>query len=374
MTGVTAAEPGRGDHDHHGHDHHGHGEHGHGEHGHEHGGPQRRGLAGVLSRAWHPHQHSHDAMVDDALLASRAGLRALGISLAVLLAAGAIQAGIVAVSGSVGLLADTIHNIADALTAVPIGLSFWAARRPPTSRYTYGFGRSEDLAGLAVIVIMAVSAGTAAWQAVSRLVQPGPVHHLPWVAAAGLVGFLGNEIAARYRVGTGRRIGSAALVADGQHARVDGLTSLAVVAGAAGVGAGWHAADPVVGILVTGAILAALAGAARGIYRRLMDAVDPGLVAAIESAAAGAAKGAGGVAGCGRVRVRWIGHELYAELDLTVSPSATVGAAHELTEVVRHQLLHEIPRLTDATIHVNPQAPGDADAHARTAHHFAARR
>jgi len=340
------------------------------DHDHEHRDGRQGGnsLARLLAGIRHPHRHSHVGTIDGALLADQAGLRTLGISLAVLLGTGLIQVCIVAVSGSVGLLADTIHNIADALTAVPIGLAFRAARRPPTCRYTYGYGRTEDLAGLAVVVVMAASAGTAAWQAVTRLVQPGPLHHLPWVAAAGLIGFAGNEIAARYRISTGKRIGSAALIADGRHASIDGLTSLAVVAGAAGVAAGWHTADPVAGILITGAILAALGGATRGICRRLMDAVDPDLVARIEDTAGVIT----GVAGCGSIRVRWIGHELYAELDITVSPALTVAQAHELTEITRHRLLHEISRLTDATIHVNPQAHSDAGVHALTAHHFTA--
>lgn len=346
------------------HSHHDDDFHHHDHRDHDHG---RRGVLARLRADWHPHSHDHAGAVDSALLADRSGRRALWVSLSVLLVTGVIQAWLVAVSGSVGLLADTVHNVADALTAVPIGLAFWVARRPATGRYTYGFGRAEDLAGLAVVAVMTVSAATAAWQAITRLLQPGPVHHLPWVAVAGLIGFAGNTVAARYRISTGRRIGSAALIADGQHARADACTSLAVVAGAGGVAAGWQPADAVAGIAITIAIALALAGAARGIYRRLMDAVDPGLAAQIQREAATIA----GVLNCGAVRVRWIGHELYAELDVTVSPELTVGAAHELTEVARHELLHRVLRLADARIHVNPQPASGTDAHALTAHHFA---
>ncbi len=239
--------------------------HGHDDrYDHEHQGRWR--LPGFLR----PHRHDHADSLDDAMLADRAGRRALAISLAGLLVTAAVQAVIVAASGSIGLLADTIHNFADALTAVPIGLAFLVARRPATRRYTYGYGRAEDLAGLAVVAVMTASAAIAAWQATERR-----VHELIWVAAAGFAGFAGNELAAGYRIRVGSRIGSAALVADGHHARTDGFTSLAVVAGAGGVALGWRAADPVVGLLITVAILAVLRGAVRDIYRRLMDAVNP---------------------------------------------------------------------------------------------------
>ena len=181
-----------------------------------------------------------------------------------------------------GLLADTIHNFSDALTALPLGLAFWLGRRPANRRYTYGYGRSEDLAGVFIVAMIALSSVVAAGEAVNRLLHPHHVRDLALVALAGLLGFAGNEIAARYRITTGRRIGSAALVADGLHARTDGFTSLAVVAGALGVWAGWDAADPVVGVLISIAILRVLFVAARDIYRRLMDSVDPDLVLAVE--------------------------------------------------------------------------------------------
>lgn len=331
------------------------------EHPHEH--EHRGGARGWLAGLRHPHTHDHAESVDDALLEDAAGRRALGISLAGLLVTGALQAVVVGFSGSVGLLADTVHNLADALTALPIGLAFWAARRPPNRRYTYGYGRSEDLAGLAVVAVMIVSAAVAAWQAVDRFLHPHPVHNLPWVAAAGVVGFAGNELAARYRMRVGTRIGSAALTADGRHARADGFTSLAVVAGAAGVALGWADADPVIGLLITIAILAVLRGAVRDIYRRLMDAVDPALTAQIERET----RTVPAVLGCDGIRIRWIGHELHAELNITVDGGLSVQQAHDITEDTRHQLLHRIGRLTDASIHVNP--PDIVQAHARTAHH-----
>jgi len=309
--------------------------------------------------------HDHADALDDSLMASRAGVRALAISLVGLLVTAVLELIVFSISDSVGLLADTIHNFADAFTAIPIGMALLIARRPATRRYAYGFGRSEDLAGLAVLLVIAASAVIAAWEAVSRIVHPEQVTNLGWVAAAGMIGFIGNEVAARYRIRVGRRIGSAALVADGHHARTDGFTSLAVVAGAIGVALGWRLADPIVGMAITVAILGVLRGAARDIYRRLMDAVDPALVDQVEHEAAHV----DGVHQVDDVRVRWIGHELRAELNLTVDGSLHVSQAHDIAEHVRHRLLHHVHRLTDATIHTDP-AITRPDPHDLTAHHY----
>src|SRR5215204_6982291 len=256
----------------HDHDHH---HHRRGEHGHE---PQvgrfsrlRHGISELLGG------HSHDAsdQIDDALEANAAGRHALLISLVGLGVTAALQALIVVFSGSVALLGDTLHNVADALTAVPLGIAFWLGRRAATRAYTYGFGRAEDLAGIVIVLVIAASSIAAGWTAVSRLLHPQQMTHLPWVLAAGIIGFAGNEIVARYRINVGRRIGSAALVADGLHARTDGFTSLAVVLAAGGAWLGWRWADPVVGLAITVAIAFVLKDAAREVYRRLMDRVDP---------------------------------------------------------------------------------------------------
>ncbi len=313
-----------------------------------------------------PHSHDHAHLVDDTLTESRAGTRALAISLIGLLITALIQVAVFALSGSVGVLADTIHNFADAFTAVPIGLAFVVARRAPTRRYPYGYGRAEDLAGLAVIVVMAASAVAVAWQSINRLVHPHPISDLGWVALAGLVGFVGNELAARYRIVVGRDIGSAALVADGYHARTDGFTSLAVVAGAIGVALGAPRADPIAGLAITVAILAVLRGAGRDVFRRLMDAVNPELIDQVE-------RQAGNVHGVQRVdhvRVRWVGHELRAELNVTVGRHLRIFEAHDVAEAVRHALLHNVRRLTDATIHTDPDTGEGPDPHGTTAHHY----
>ncbi|WP_239153453.1 cation diffusion facilitator family transporter [Virgisporangium aliadipatigenens] len=314
-----------------------------------------------------PHSHDSADKVDDALESSRAGMRALWISLLALgLTAGA-QAFVVVLSGSVALLGDTLHNVADALTAVPLGIAFVVGRRLADRRYTYGYGRAEDLAGIAIVLTIAGSAAFAGYAAVQRLTHPRDVAYLPFVAAAGLIGFLGNELVARYRIAVGRRIGSAALVADGLHARTDGFTSLAVLLGAAGVAVGWRWADPVVGLLITAAILLVLKDAAREVYRRLMDAVEPALVDTVERTL----RDTDGVRGVGSVRLRWIGHHLRAECEIAVDAELTVARAHGIAVDAEHRLIHAVPRLTAATVHTDPHA-GAQDPHAALAHHRSA--
>jgi cation diffusion facilitator family transporter len=318
-----------------------------------------------VSSIFTPHSHDATDAVDSALSASRQGMRTLAVSLAALGVTAVVQVTIVALSGSVALLADTIHNFADALTAVPLAAAFWLGRRPPTKTYTYGYGRAEDLAGIFIVLTVAGSAGAAAWEATARLIHPQNVTHAGWVAAAGVVGFIGNEAVARYRIGTGRRIGSAALEADGHHARTDGFTSLAVVVGAAGVALGWKLADPIVGLLITVAILAVVKNAARDIYRRLMDAVDPALVDHVRDVLCDI----DGIEGVDAVRIRWIGHELHAEAEVVSDGALRLAEAHEIGERAHHRLLHEVPRLSYATIHTSPPRNGDHDPHALTAHH-----
>jgi cation diffusion facilitator family transporter len=359
----------------HDHDDHGHGQAGGPGHdltGHGH----RRGDGGHGAGAWLRHQvgqvvtpHSHEAgdKVDAAMETSRDGTRTLWLSLGVLGLTTAVQALVAALSGSVALLGDTIHNGADALTAVPLGVAFVVGRRPANRRYTYGYGRAEDLAGIAIVLTIAASSALAAYEAVDRLRLPRDLTHLWAVAIAALVGFAGNEWVARYRIATGRRIGSAALVADGLHARTDGFTSLAVLAGAGGVAVGWRWADPAVGLLITAAILLVLKDAAREVYRRLVDAVDPTLVDTAEAAL----RAVDGVRDVGQVRMRWIGHALRAEADIVVDPHLTVVAAHDLAVTAEHALIHAVPRLVAATVHTD-HLPDGTDPHAALTHHTAA--
>jgi len=339
-------------------------EHGH-AHAHAHDHARRPGVIGWFRHTLRPHSHDAAGKVDAAMEASAEGIRALWISLAVLGGTAVLQAAVVAVSGSVALLGDTVHNAADALTAVPLGIAFVVVRRPPTRRYTYGYGRAEDLAGVVIVLVIAASSALAAYEAVTRLAHPRPVSNLIAVAVAALIGFTGNELVARYRIRVGRKIGSAGLVADGLHARTDGFTSLAVLLGVGGVAIGWDWADPVVGLVITVAILAVLRQAAREIYRRLMDAVDPALVDQVEQTL----RATPGVLDVGQVRLRWIGHQLRAECEVVVDAGASTVQAHQVAVNAEHNLLHALPRLTAALVHADPQPQGGADHHAALASH-----
>ena len=325
-------------------------EHGH-EHGHGHSHDGRGGKFGAaLREVFAPHSHDASDSIDGALESSVAGIRAVKISLLALGATSIAQLVIVLISGSVALLADTIHNFSDALTAIPLWIAFALGRRAATRRYTYGFGRAEDIAGLFVIAMITLSAALATIESIQRLIHPVAIHHLGWVATAGLVGFLGNELVAVYRIRVGRQIGSAALIADGLHARTDGFTSLAVLLGAGGVALGFPLADPIVGLLITIAILAILRTAVRDVFRRLMDGVDPHLVDAAEAALAAEP----GVKGVRSVKMRWIGHRLHADAELDIDPTTSLTDAHRIAHEAEHTLTHAVPKLSSALIHAYP--------------------
>jgi cation diffusion facilitator family transporter len=340
---------------HHGADH----DHGHGGHG-SHGSWAR--IKHILGL----HSHAHDSGVDEVLQSCAEGMRTLWISLAGLGATALTQVAVVALSGSIALLGDALHNSADALTAVPLGLAFMLSRRRPNRRYTYGYGRAEDIAGLVIVAVIVLSSAAAAFAAATRLLHPHPVTHLVAVAAAAGLGFAGNELVARYRIRTGRRIGSAALVADGLHARTDGFTSLAVLVGAGGVAIGWSWADPVVGLLITAAIAVVGWQAAREVGRRLMDSVDPALTDRAEATL----RATPGVLGAGQVRLRWVGRTLRAECEILVDPDSSLVQAHDVAVSAEHDLIHAIPRLTAAVVHADPL--DDTDHHALLADHSAA--
>jgi len=318
--------------------------------GHSHGTTVAARVRHAVSEVFGAHSHDVADQVDEALEADTDGRRALLLSLAILAATAIIQAVVVVVSGSVALLGDTLHNVADALTAVPLLIAFRLALRPATKRYTYGYGRAEDLAGIFVIAMIALSSALAAYEAIDRLLHPRDVTHLWAVVAAAVVGFTGNELVARYRIRIGRRIGSAALVADGLHARTDGFTSLAVLLGAGGVALGWSWADPAIGLAITVAILGVLRSATRQVAARLMDAVDPVLV----DQATAAVTSVSGIDEVRELRIRWIGHTLRAEVDATVAPDLTLTQAHDLAHHAETHLLHQVRRLTAATVHTSP--------------------
>lgn len=351
------ASPARHEHDHHDDDHHKHDEHH--EHDHEHASPYPThahgdGLLGRMLHIVKPHSHDPAQSSDAALEASADGMRAVLISLVVLGVTAVLQGVVVVLSGSVALLADTVHNLSDALTAVPLWIAFSLSRRPPSRRFTYGLGRVEDLAGLFVVLMIAASAVVAAWESIRALTDPRPLSNLGVVAAAGVIGFLGNEVVAVYRIRVGTRIGSAALVADGKHAQADGITSLGVVVGAAGVALGYPVADPLVGLAITAAILVILVGAVRDVGRRLLDGVDPGIVEVAEETLAEVP----GVRGVSGVRLRWIGHRLRADAVLAVDPALGVGEGHDVATAATHALRAALPRLDAVTVHVEPHGIG----------------
>jgi cation diffusion facilitator family transporter len=344
------------------HDHDNH--HGHDD-DHDHAHEREAGPLGWLRGPLNPHSHDAADSVDAQLESSARGIWALKLSLLGLLATAAFQVVIVLISGSVALLADTIHNFSDALTAVPLWIAFILGRRAATTRYTFGYGRAEDLAGVFIVLMIAASAGLAGFESVQRLLDPQPIANLAWVIVAAIVGFVGNEAVAIFRIRVGNEIGSAALVADGYHARADGFTSLAVLFGAIGVWAGFPLADPLVGLGITVAILFVLRGAASQMWHRLMDAADPDVVRGLAREAALVE----GVQEVDAVRLRWLGHRLEADMRIVVDEDLPTRDSHRLAEEVRHRLFHAQPKLASIIVHVDPCGHSGDDLHGGTAHH-----
>jgi cation diffusion facilitator family transporter len=295
------------------------------------------------------HDHTHGA-VDPSVATSERGIWALKWSFVALFVTALVQALVVVLSGSVALLSDTIHNVGDALTAVPLWIAFALGRLGTSRRFPFGYGRAEDLAGVMVVLIILFSAAVAGYEAIERLIHPQPVGLLWAVAVAGTVGFVGNEAVAVFRIRVGRQIGSAALVADGYHARTDGWTSLAVVVGAAGVWLGYPLADPIFGLLIAVAILVIVWQSGTTVFTRLLDGVDPTLIDEIRNAA-GHVEGVQDVA---EVRARWLGHRLRAEVNIAVDPELSVAEGHAVAREVNHRLLHELRYLDMAVVRVDP--------------------
>ncbi|MGZ4919492.1 MAG: cation diffusion facilitator family transporter [Halobacteriota archaeon] len=313
------------------------------------------------------HTRGHAAHVTAAsILSSKRGIWALKWSFVGLILTALLQATIVYYSGSVALLADTIHNIGDALTAVPLWIAFRMSRWTPTARFTYGYGRVEDFAGIAIVLVILFSATLAGYESVSRLFHPQEVRFLGAVMVASLIGFAGNEAVAQFRISVGKEINSAALIADGHHARVDSLTSLAVFFGALGVYAGYPLADPIIGLLITVAILRVVWDAGKSVVIRMIDGIDPTIPDEIREGAAHA----DGVREVTEVRVRWLGHRLRAEVNIAVDPSLSVEAGHAIAKDVRHHLLHHLPYLDDAVIHVDPLTASGEEYHHIRGHDY----
>ena len=293
--------------------------------------------------------HSH-GVIDPVLFTTQRGIWAIKWSFLGLLATALFQVIIVYFTGSVALLADTVHNIGDAATAIPLWIAFRLARRKPSNWFTYGYGRVEDLAGVAIVLTILMSALLAGYESLNRLLHPQTVERLWAVIMASVIGFLGNEAIAIFRIRVGKEIGSAALIADGYHARVDGMTSLAVLFGAIGVWLGFPLADPIVGLLITAAIVRIVWDSGKTVFTRLLDGIDPEVLDEIKHAI----NHIPGVQDASEVRVRWLGHRLHAEVNIAVDPELSVESGHQIAQDVRHQLLHHLRYLSDAIIHVDP--------------------
>ncbi len=294
--------------------------------------------------------HGH-GVVDPSIATTDRGIWAIKWSFIGLAITAAIQVAVVVLSGSVALFADTIHNVGDALTAVPLWIAFRFARLPPSRRFNYGFGRVEDLAGAAIVLVITFSAATALYQSIDRLINPREVEFLWAVGAAGAIGFIGNEVVALFRIRVGREINSAALIADGNHARIDGFTSLAVLAGALAIWAGFPIADPIAGLIITAVIAKIVYDSVKSVFGRMLDGVDPALLGELEHLA-------GHVDGVVTVvdsRARWIGHRLHAEIRVNPDGNPSLADVHQLELRVAAALSDAIPYLGEIVVRVQPR-------------------
>ncbi len=325
-----------------------------GGHGHDHGGSDGHG-------------HTH-GVIDPSIASTERGVWAIKWSFIILAITAAIQFAVVLVSGSVALLADMIHNVGDATTAIPLWIAFVLARRKPSKTFTYGLGRAEDLAGILIVLIILFSAVVAGYQAISRLLHPEPVQQLGWLAFAGLIGFIGNEAVAIFRIRVGRQMNSAALIADGYHARTDGITSLAVVLGAAGVWMGFPLADPIIGLLITAAIFAIVWQSSRAVVTRMLDGVDPRVVDELQHAA----EHVPGIKQVLDTKARWLGHELHADVTIAVEQTLSVAEANAIAAQLQAELHQHLPALKVAMIRFGTQGDAASELVApSTGHHHA---
>ena len=336
----------------------------------------REWLGLAPDRAPHGHGHRHDnreahghthGVIDPTIATTTRGIWAIKWSFVILGITSVLQLAVVAATGSVALLADTIHNVGDAATAIPLWIAFILVRRKPSKTFTYGLGRAEDLAGVVIVLIILFSAGFAAYEAIDRLINPRPITLVGWVVAAGILGFLGNEVVAVFRIRVGREINSAALIADGYHARTDGFTSLAVVAGGVGVWLGFPLADPIVGLLIAVAIFGIVWQSSKAVFTRMLDGVNPEVIEEIHHAAAHVP----GVIGVRDARARWLGHQLVAEVDIAVDGNATMLATDVTTSAFERELHNHLPALLSVRVRPRPNAAVGASAFAHHGHHHA---
>ena len=324
--------------------------HEHGEHGHEHNGHGKHG-----------HEHGK---VDADLYGNRAGLRAVQISTAGMLLVSLIQLSIALYGGSAGLFADALHNLGDVLTTVALWIAFVFSNRAANGRYTYGYYRAEDLAGVFIVLVIIASAVAGAVESILKLKSGGVPTQIYLSMVAAAIGCIGNEALAQYKITVGKRINSVPLIADGQHSRIDGLTSVAALLGLIGVKLNLPIADPLAGIVITLVILRVVYTTSRSVLQRLLDAVDPHIVPSIIETA----NQVEGVETITDVRARWVGHTLHIAMNIEVNAELTLIKAHEIAEEVRHRLFHEIHGVSEVIIHTDPSSTS-GDHHQSLAHH-----
>ena len=314
------------------------------------------------------HTHSYTELAaDPAMRDNELGIRTVKLALLALGVTTLIQIAIYIASGSVALLGDTVHNLGDALNSVPLWLAFVLARRRANRRYTYGYGRAEDVAGLLIVVSIAFSAAYILWESVQKLINPQPIEYPGWIALAAVIGFLGNEAVAVLEIRTGRRIGSEAMVADGLHARTDGFTSLAVLVAAAAVWLGFPILHPIIGLLIGVAIVFITRDAAVAMWHRLMDAVDPEMIETVEQIIQEHDE----IKAIPRLQMRWLGHRLYAEATLALDASLTVAQGEAIADHITHHLYHALPALAGAAIAAVPWDASTLVHGQESAHHRA---
>lgn len=320
----------------------------------------------------HPHGHDHDehghghehGRVDADLYGTRAGLRAVQISTAGMLLVSAIQFAIATIGGSAGLFADALHNFGDVFTTIALWIAFVISNRAANQRYTYGYYRAEDLAGIFIVLVIIASATASAIESVQKLISGNIPTQIYLSMAAALVGVVGNELLAQYKISVGKRINSVPLVADGQHSRIDGLTSLAAFLGLVGVKFGFPKADPIAGIVITIVIVTVVYSTSRSVLQRILDAVDPHIVPTIITTALAVP----GVEAVTDIRARWVGHTLHVVMNIEVDAELTLSKAHAIAEEVRHRLFHDIKGISEVLIHTDPSS-ASGDHHQDVAHH-----
>lgn len=319
------------------------------EHHHHHGGAWWEKLATAMHLPGYGHSHELPGQ-QDAIFNNELGIRTVKLALLLLGVTTILQAAIYYFSGSVALLADTVHNLGDALNSIPLWIAFVLARRAATRRYTYGYGRAEDIAGLFIVLSIGFSSAYIMYEAVSKLISPQLIENGWWVIAAALIGFVGNEAVALLQIRVGKKIGSEAMVTDGKHARVDGLTSLAVLPAVIGSWLNLPILDPIFGLLIGIAIVFITWDAIKAMWYRLMDAVDPHFVDHAEAAVQSIPE----IQKVHYLRMRWVGHSLHLEACFRLDPTLDFAHIDAIRDQLDEELKKELPLLTEITVSFRP--------------------